>query len=84
MATIVTRFGRTVKRPQFFEPDEEVMDDWGDDDHDSEIDSDIETENEYKSDDDEEEEEEEDEDEEDEMGNLKDFVVDSDSESEDA
>lgn len=77
---VVTRSGRRVKKPRLFEPVEDVVDDWGVDDHDSDIDSDIETEDEYQSEDDDESDEDEDADE---NGNLKGFVV-VDSESEDA
>lgn len=81
-SSVVTRSGRRVKKPQLFEPVEDVVDDWGVDDHDSDIDSDIDTENEYHSEDEDESEDDEDEDA-DENGNLKGFVV-VDSESEDA
>lgn len=78
MTSVVTRSGRLVKKPQLFEPVEDVTDDWGLDDHDSELDSDIETENEYQSDDESDDDDEDDD--ADENGNLKGFVVDSESE----
>lgn len=77
MAVQTTRSGRKIKKPETFTPTEsDVVDDWGEDDHDSEFNSDIDTEEEedYTSGDDDSDA--------DENGNLKDFVVDSDSESE--
>jgi len=77
MAVQTTRSGRKIKKPETFHPTEsDVVDDWGEDDHDSEFNSDIDTEEEedYTSGDDDSDA--------DENGNLKDFVVDSDSESE--
>ena len=74
----VTRFGRSVKKPVLYVPVEEVLvDDYGSDEHDSVIDSDIDTEDEegFSS-------EEDYDDDADENGNLKDFVVDDASESE--
>lgn len=74
----VTRFGRTVKKPVLYVPAEEVLiDDYASDEHDSVIDSDIDTEDEegFSS-------EEDYDDDADENGNLKDFVVDDESESE--
>ena len=47
MTSTVTRYGRLIKKPQLFEPVEDVVDDWDTDYHDSDFDSDIETENEY-------------------------------------
>ena len=76
--TVTTRFGRIVKKPVLYVPPEEVLeDDYASDEHDSVIDSDIDTEDEeeYSSDED-------DDDDADENGNLKDFVVDDESESE--
>jgi len=72
-----TRSGRNIKKPEFFKPTEEVLeDDYCDEDHDTDFDSDIDTgdEEDYSS--------EEDEEDADENGNLKDFVVDDESESE--
>jgi hypothetical protein len=77
--TVTTRFGRTVKKPVLYVPPEEVLeDDYASDEHDSVIDSDIDTEDEeeYSSDEDDYD------DDADENGNLKDFVVDDESESE--
>lgn len=73
-----TRSGRHIKKPVLFQPTETVLeDDYATDEHDTDIDSDIDTddEEEYSS-------EEEDDDDADENGNLKDFVVDDESESE--
>lgn len=79
MATFVTRSGRKVKKPELFQPTENIVeDDYTADEHDSEFNSEIDTDEEedYSS---------EDEDSDmDENGNLRDFVVDSDSEEEDA
>jgi hypothetical protein len=82
MPQVVTRSGRKIKKPESFKPAEtRLEDDYGEDEHDSDFDSEIDTEDEYNSescsDDD-------DDDDADENGNLKDFVVDSDSEEEDA
>lgn len=75
---MITRSGRKIKKPVVFVPTEDVVnDDYGDDEHDTDFDSDIDTEDEeYSSDDDEEDA--------DENGNLRDFIVDDESESEDA
>jgi len=73
-----TRSGRQIKKPVLFQPTETVLeDDYATDEHDTDIDSDIDTddEEEYSSEDEEEEDA-------DENGNLKDFVVDDESESE--
>ena len=73
-----TRSGRHIKKPVLFQPAETVLeDDYATDEHDTDIDSDIDTddEEEYSS-------EEEEDDDADENGNLKDFVVDDESESE--
>ena len=79
MATFVTRSGRKVKKPELFQPTENIVeDDYTADEYDSEFNSEIDTDEEedYSS---------EDEDSDmDENGNLRDFVVDSDSEEEDA
>lgn len=72
-----TRSGRHIKKPILFQPTETVLeDDYATDEHDTDIDSDIDTddEEEYSSEDEEEDA--------DENGNLKDFVVDDESESE--
>jgi len=70
-----TRTGRQIKKPDFYAPEETVLeDDYTIEEHDSDIGSDIDTEEEIYSD----EESEEDEDE----GSLKDFIVDDDEESE--
>lgn len=74
-----TRSGRQIKKPVLFEPTESVLeDDYATDEHDTDIDSVIDTDDEedYSSDEDEED------DDADENGNLKDFVVDDESESE--
>jgi hypothetical protein len=73
-----TRSGRHIKKPVLFQPTETVLeDDYATDEHDTDIDSEIDTgdEEEYSTD-------EEDDDDADENGNLKDFVVDDESESE--
>lgn len=72
-----TRSGRQIKKPVLFQPAETVLeDDYATDEHDTDIDSNIDTddEEEYSSEDEEEDA--------DENGNLKDFVVDDESESE--
>jgi hypothetical protein len=70
-----TRTGRQIKKPDFYTPEETVLeDDYTIEEHDSDIGSDIDTEEEIYSD----EESEDDEDE----GSLKDFIVDDDEESE--
>ena len=74
---VTTRSGRKIKKPANFVPTEHnVEDDFGDDEHDSDFNSDIDTsdEEDFSSEDDESDM--------DENGNLKDFVVDSESESE--
>jgi hypothetical protein len=73
-----TRTGRHIKKPEFYTPEEAVLeDDYTLEEHDSDLGSDIDTEDEMYSD-------EESEDEEDE-GSLKDFIVDDEeSEEEDA
>ena len=76
---MITRSGRKIKKPELFVPTEQVVDDdYCDDDHDTDFDSELDTEDEedYSSDEDEEDEDV------DENGNLKDFVVDDESESE--
>jgi hypothetical protein len=75
-----TRSGRHIKKPVLFQPTETVLeDDYGTDEHDTDIDSDLDTDDELYDDDDSEEEYESDADE---NGNLKGFVVDDESESE--
>lgn len=75
-----TRSGRQIKKPVLFQPTETVLeDDYGTDEHDTDIDSDLDTDDELYDDDDSEEEYESDADE---NGNLKGFVVDDESESE--
>ena len=70
-----TRTGRQIKKPEFYTPEETVLeDDYTLEEHDSDLGSDIDTEDEIYSD-------EESEDEEDD-GSLKDFIVDDDGESE--
>ena len=73
-----TRTGRTVKKPTLYVPVETVLDDdYATDEHDdTDSESLIDTEDEYKSED------ESDGEDADENGNLKDFVVDDESESE--
>ena len=72
-----TRSGRQIKKPQFYQPEETVLeDDYTPDEYDSDLGSNIDTEDEYESGDDE------DEDDEDE-GSLKDFVIDDEEEEED-
>ena len=74
-----TRSGRAIKKPVVYVPAETVLDDdYCTDDYDTEIGSEIDTDEECYSD----ESEDECEDDADENGNLKDFVVDDDEESE--
>lgn len=74
-----TRSGRAIKKPTVFVPTETVLDDdYCTDDYDTEIGSEIDTDEECYSD----ESEDDCEDDADENGNLKDFVVDDDEESE--
>ena len=77
MVVTRTRLGRQIKKPVLFQPTESVLeDDYATDEHDTDIDSIIDTdEEEYSSEEDEEEDA-------DENGNLKGFVVDDASESE--
>jgi hypothetical protein len=78
---MITRSGRKIKKPELFQPTEEdLVDDYGSDEHDSDFDSDIDTEEECYSD----ESEEGDDSDADENGNLRGFIVDDESESEDA
>tara|TARA_B100000405_G_scaffold300035_1_gene259159 strand:- start:1104 stop:1346 length:243 start_codon:yes stop_codon:yes gene_type:complete len=77
-----TRSGRAVKKPVVFVPTENVLDDdYCSDEYDSDIGSDIDTEDECYSDESGDEEYDDDDDA-DENGNLKDFIVDDESESE--
>ena len=72
-----TRSGRQIKKPQFYQPEETILeDDYAPDEYDSDLGSDIDTEDEYESDDDEEEDD-------DDEGSMKDFVVDDDDDEED-
>jgi hypothetical protein len=74
-----TRSGRAIKKPVVYVPTETVLDDdYCTDDYDTEIGSEIDTDEECYSD----ESEDDYEDDADENGNLKDFVVDDDEESE--
>lgn len=78
---MITRSGRKIKKPELFKPTEQdLVDDYSAEDHDTDFDSEIDTEEEedHSSD------EEEDEEDADENGNLKGFVVDDESESDDA
>lgn len=76
---MITRSGRRVKKPELFQPTEEdLVDDYGSDEHDSDFGSDIDTEDECYSD----ESEDEYASDADENGNLRDFIVDDESESE--
>ena len=44
MAAPTTRSGRKIKKPETFKPTEnDVIDDWGEEDHDSDFSSDIDT-----------------------------------------
>jgi hypothetical protein len=75
-----TRSGRKIKKPESFKPTEtDLVDDYAEDDHDTDFDSELDTEDEeeFSSDEDYDEDV-------DDSGNLKDFVVDDESESEDA
>jgi hypothetical protein len=76
---MITRSGRKIKKPELFQPTEEdLVDDYDSDEHDSDFDSNIDTDEECYSD----ESEEDDDSDADENGNLKDFIVDDESESE--
>jgi|TARA_B110000967_G_scaffold171096_1_gene181426 hypothetical protein len=73
-----TRSGRHIKKPVLFQPTEHILeDDYATDEHDTDLDSDIDTDDEVYDEDDSEED-----DDADENGNLKDFVVEDESESE--
>lgn len=81
MTTLTTRSGRAVKKPIVFVPAENALDDdYCSEDHDTDIGSDIDTEDECYSD--ESDDEGERDDDADENGNLKDFIVDDEDESE--
>lgn len=83
MVELRSRFGRQIKKPNFYEPEETVLeDDYLEEEHDSDIDSNIDTEDEYQSGDESEYDDDDDE-EEDDNGNLKDFIVDDEDEEED-
>lgn len=70
-----TRTGRQIKKPDFYTPEETVLeDDYTVEEHDSDLGSEIDTEDEIYSD-----EESEDDDD---VGSLEDFIVDDDEESE--
>jgi hypothetical protein len=70
-----TRTGRQIKKPDFYTPEETVLeDDYTVEEHDSDLGSDIDTEDEVYSD-----EESEDDDD---VGSLEDFIVEDDEESE--
>lgn len=76
---MITRSGRKIKKPELFKPTEQdIVDDYSPEDHDTDFDSELDTgdEEDYSSSDEEEDA--------DENGNLKDFIVDDESESEDA
>jgi len=78
---IPRRSGRKTKKPELFKPTEnDLVDDFSPDDHDTDFDSDIDTEEECYSD----ESDSDDDSDADEDGNLKGFIVDDESESEDA
>jgi hypothetical protein len=83
MTTLTTRSGRAVKKPVVFIPAENALDDdYCSEDHDTDIGSDIDTEDECYSDESDDEGECDDDDDADENGNLKDFIVDDEDESE--
>ena len=69
-----TRYGRVIKKPVLYEPEEICEDDYSDEEDEDEIDEDEDIEEE------DEEDEEEDEEDADENGNLKDFVVEDEDE----
>lgn len=82
MTTLTTRSGRAVKKPVVFIPAENALDDdYCSEDHDTDTGSDIDTEDECYSDESDEEGRDDDDDA-DENGNLKDFIVDDEDESE--
>jgi hypothetical protein len=70
MVETKTRSGRQIKKPNFYAPEETVLeDDYASDEHDSNLGSDIDTEDEYESEDGSEYDTEDE-------GSIKDFVVD--------
>jgi|AntAceMinimDraft_12_1070368.scaffolds.fasta_scaffold01250_9 hypothetical protein len=76
---MITRSGRKINKPKLFQPTEQdLVDDYSAEDHDTDFDSEIDTEEERHSD----ESEEESDSDADENGNLKDFIVDDESDSE--
>jgi hypothetical protein len=76
---MITRSGRKIKKPELFQPTEqELIDDYSPDEHDTDFDSELDTEDERYSD----ESDEDDDSDADEHGNLKGFIVDDESESE--
>tara|TARA_Y100000385_G_C12987373_1_gene591255 strand:- start:86 stop:340 length:255 start_codon:yes stop_codon:yes gene_type:complete len=82
MTTLTTRSGRAVKKPVVFIPAENALDDdYCSEDHDTDTGSDIDTEDECYSDESDDEGCDDDDDA-DENGNLKDFIVDDEDESE--
>ena len=82
MTTLTTRSGRAVKKPVVFIPAENALDDdYCSEDHDTDTGTDIDTEDECYSDESDDEGGRDDEDA-DENGNLKDFIVDDEDESE--
>ena len=82
MTTLTTRSGRAVKKPVVFIPAENALDDdYCSEDHDTDIGSDIDTEDECYSDESDDEGCDDDDDADD-NGNLKDFIVDDEDESE--
>lgn len=76
---MITRSGRKIKKPEFFQPTEkDLVDDYSPEEYDTDFDSELDTDDECYSD-----ESEDDYDSDaDENGNLKDFIVDDASESE--
>jgi hypothetical protein len=83
MTTLTTRSGRAVKKPVVFIPTENALDDdYCSEDHDTDTGSDIDTEDECYSDESDDEGGCDDDDDADENGNLKDFIVDDEDESE--
>jgi hypothetical protein len=71
-----TRNGRQIKKPEFYTPEDTVLeDDYTNEEYDSDLGSDIDTEDEIYSD-------EESEDDDNDEGSLKEFIVDDDEESE--
>lgn len=73
MSVTVTRSGRIVKKPVFYEPVEICEDDYSGDEEEDDV---SDEEDDVPEDDEDEDDEEDDDDDADENGNLKDFVVD--------